>query len=381
MTTIEVFILVILLLLAVPDLCARVRRPALLYTIYLVVGLVVGPHLSADVRTLLHEVGRFGFILLLFEIGLEIDLPPVRNLLTPAKLALKWMALQFPAVLVIARLVGLSWSESVLAAAALNACSVSMTFLAWRHFAAPRQENKMHLLLWMVSIELAAIIVLTAGSTALSHGIGRAFFAQLLLIAALILLISKFADRLTSFMAKRLASTIRLKGHYIALFIFLVSALGARMGLSESKTAFFLGLFISRSTHEGMALNHHLRPIGQHLLIPVFFVALGASVPIGIMGTKFGLYAALTALFLLVVRDLLHRFPVKSGCGRNAFLLVCPNLTIAAMAANMMLEYGSRPESVAWLLLTSLILSVIALLLLPGRPAQSPPEPTGPGAQ
>ena len=370
MTTVEVFILVILLLLAVPDLCARVRRPALLYTIYLMVGLLVGPHLATDVRLLLEQVGRFGFILLLFEIGLEIDLPPVKSLLTPAKLAFKWMVIQFPAVLGIARFVGLSWSESVLAAAALNACSVSMTFLAWQHFHAPRQENKLHLLLWMVSIEIAAIIVLTAGSTALSHGIGWAFFLQLLLIAALILLISKFANRLTAFVGKRLTSTVRLKGHYIALFIFVVSALGARMGLSESKTAFFLGLFISRSTHEGMALNHHLRPIGQHLLIPVFFVALGAAVPIELIATKIGLYALLTAVVLLGVRDLLHRFQVKSGCSRSAFLLVCPNLTIAALAANTLLQHGSRPEAVGWLLLTSLILSVAALLLLPGRPKE-----------
>ncbi len=372
MTTVEVFILVILLLLAVPDLCARIRRPALLYTVYLAVGLAIGPHLSAEVHALLHQVGRFGFILLLFEIGLEIDLPPVKNLFTPAKLAFKWTALQFPAVLGIARVVGLSWSESVLAAAALNACSVSMTFLAWQHYPAPRQENKMHLLLWMISLEIAAIIVLTAGSTALAHGIGRAFAFQMLLIAALILLISRFADRLTALIGKRLGSTVRLKGHYVALFVFLVSALGARMGLSESKTAFFLGLFISRGTHEGIALTHHLRPIGQHLLIPVFFVALGAAVPMEHLWSSVGLYAAMTAALLLLARDLLHRFHVKSGCGRGAFLLVCPNLTIAALAANTMLDFGSRPESIAWVVLTSLILSVAALLLLPGPPAGKP---------
>ena len=375
MTSIEVFILVILLLLVVPDLCARLRRPALLYTVYLVVGLSVGPILPADVSSLLQQVGRFGFILLLFEIGLEIDLPPVKSLLTPARLAFKWAALQFPAVLVIARLVGLSWSESVLAAAALNACSVSMTFLAWQHFPAPNQEKKMHLLLWMVSIEIAAIIVLTAGSAALKHGIGSIFFLQLGLIAALVLVISRYADGLTAFVGKQLGSTVRMKGHYIALFIFLVSALGARLGLSESKTAFFLGLFISRSTHEGMALNHHLRPIGQHLLIPVFFVSLGAAVPLHLLVSPIGLYALLTAAALLVMRDVLHRTYVKSGSDRRAFLLVCPNLTIAALAANTMIGHGSRPESVAWVVLTGLILSVAALLLLPGRAEPADAQP------
>lgn len=385
MTSIEVFILIILLLLAVPDFCARLHRPALLYTVYLTVGMAIGPYLTPDVSSLLHQVGRFGFILLLFEIGLEIDLPPVKTLLTPAKLAFKWTAIQFPAVLGIARWIGLSWSESVLAAAALNSCSVSMTFLAWQHFPAPHQENKMHLLMWMVSIEIAAIIVLTAGYTLLSHGIGAKFFLQLALIAALVVAISRFADRLTAFVGRRLASTVRLKGHYIALFIFLVSALGARLGLSESKTAFFLGLFITRSTHEGMALNHHLRPISQHLLIPVFFVSLGASVPVALFASKLGLYALLTALFLLVLRDILHRTLVKSGCGRSAFLLVCPNLTIAALAANAMIEYGSKPESVAWIILTGLIMSVAALLLLPGRPRPKhiknlPPQPNADSA-
>lgn len=375
MTSIEVFILIILLLLVVPDLCARLGRPTLLYTVYLVVGLTVGPFLPGEVSSLLQQVGRFGFILLLFEIGLEIDLPPVKSLLTPARLALKWTALQFPAVLLVARFVGLTWSEAVLASAALNACSVSMTFLAWQHFPVPNQEKKMHLLLWMVSIEIAAIIVLTAGSTALSHGIGAVFFLQLALIAALVLVISRYADGLTAYVGKQLGSTVRMKGHYIALFIFLISALGARLGLSESKTAFFLGLFISRSTHEGMALNHHLRPIGQHLLIPVFFVSLGASVPSHLLISSIGLYALLTAAALLVMRDVLHRTYVKSASDRRAFLLVCPNLTIAALAANTMLAHGSRPEAVAWVVLTGLILSVAALLLLPGRAAPTNAQP------
>jgi Kef-type K+ transport system membrane component KefB len=293
MTPVELLIGIILLLLAVPDLCQRTGRPALLYTVYLMVGLLIGPALSLDVRDLLMELGRFGFILLLFQIGLEIDLPPVKSLVTPAKLALKWSVVQFPFVMVFARLAGLDWHESFLAAAAINGCSVSMTFLAWRHFPAPTEENKKHLLLWMVAIEILAIIILTAGSTLLKHGFGVAFFGQFLLIGAVVGLISKYADRLTSSLARKLPSSMSLKGHYIVLFVFVVAAVGARFGLSEAKTAFFLGLFISRATHEGLALEHHLKPIGQHLLIPIFFVSLGAFVPVELLATRVGLYALL----------------------------------------------------------------------------------------
>lgn len=367
MTPVELLIGIILLLLAVPDLCERSGRPALLYTVYLVVGLLIGPSLNADVRDLLVEVGRFGFILLLFQIGLEIDLPPVKSLLTPAKLALKWGAVQFPFVMALAMLAGLDVTESFLAAAALNGCSVSMTFVAWKHFPTPSPDNKRHLLLWMVTIELVSIVILTAGSTLLKHGFGPAFLGQFLLIAAVVLLISKYADRWTSSLARRLPSTVRLKGHYIVLFVFVVAALGARLGLSEAKSAFFLGLFISRATHEGMALEHHLKPIGQHLLIPIFFVSLGAFVPAELLLTRTGFYALLAAVLLLALRDFLHRTYVRSGCERRAFLLVCPNLTIVAIAANTMRNAGADPRHIGWMVITGLVLSVASLLMLPGR--------------
>lgn len=370
MTTIELFILIILLLLSVPDLCSRWGRPALLYAVYLVVGLLLGPLLTPEIKKLLADIGRFGFILLLFEIGLEIELPPVKNLLTPVKLALKWSALQMPVLLALARWAGLSWTESTLAAAALTGCSVSMTFAAWRHFPAPTQANKQHLLLWMVSIEIMAILVLTAGSSLLKRGLGAAFLGELALIATAVWLISRYADPLTRFLGRRLEHTTRWKVHYVVLFVFVVSAVGARLGLSESKTAFFLGLFMSRASHEGLALSHHLRPIGQHLLIPVFFVSLGAFVPLPLLASPVGGLAIASAAVLLALRDVLHRTWVKSGCARAAFLLVCPNLTIVAIAANTMREYGSPAGHVGWVVLTGLVLSLVALLLLP-KPARA----------
>jgi Kef-type K+ transport system membrane component KefB len=371
MTTIELFILILLLLLSVPDLCARWGRPALLYAVYLLVGLLMGPLLQPELYQLLADIGRFGFILLLFEIGLEIDLPPVQNLRRPAVLAARWSALQIPVLLVMARWVGLSWTESVLATAALIGCSVSMTFLAWQHFPTAHQATKQLLLLWMVSVEIMAILVLTAGGALLKHGFSRAFFGQLILIALAVFLISRFADRLTHLLGGILAATSRWKIHYVVLFVLMVSACGARLGLSESKTAFFLGLFMSRATHEGLALSHHLRPLSQHLLIPIFFVSLGAFVPLDLLTTPVGGRALAAAVVLLIFRDVLHRTWSASGAVRKAFLLVCPNLTIVAIAANTMREFGSPASHVAWVVLTGLVLSLIALLLLP-KPAVAP---------
>lgn len=76
-------------------------------------------------------------------------------------------------------------------------------------------------------------------------------------------LICRYADPLTRYLGQRLEHTTRWKVYVVVLFVFVVSAVGARLGRSESKTAFFLGLFMSRASHEGLALCHHLRPIGE----------------------------------------------------------------------------------------------------------------------
>ncbi|HEY5042024.1 MAG TPA: cation:proton antiporter [Verrucomicrobiae bacterium] len=80
MSTIEIVICLIFLFMAVPDLCNRLGRPALAYSVFILFGFVAGPLIHGDVATMLKEAGYVGFLLLLFEVGLEIDLPRFREL-------------------------------------------------------------------------------------------------------------------------------------------------------------------------------------------------------------------------------------------------------------------------------------------------------------
>jgi hypothetical protein len=283
--------------------------------------------------------------------------------------------------MVIARLVGMSWTESFLAATALTGCSVSMTYLAWTHFKAPTPQNKQHLLLWMVSVEIVAIVILTAGNVVLKKGFGWVFLIHLIVIAVTVIAIGAYANRLTQFLGVRMRGGTRWRVHYIVLFVLVIAAIGDRLGLAAAKTAFFLGLFISRASHEGITLGQHLRPISQHLLIPIFFISLGAYVPLHMFATEIALYALGTVAVLLIVRDLLHRTLVQSGCARSAFLLVCPNLTIVAIGANTLREGGIASEPLSWLILTSVFLSVIALLAVPSKDATADQSAANPPPQ
>ena len=53
---------------------------------------------------MLEEAGKVGFLLLLFEVGLEIDLPPLRNFIVPLRKALWWIVLQYPVIFALAHL-------------------------------------------------------------------------------------------------------------------------------------------------------------------------------------------------------------------------------------------------------------------------------------
>ena len=71
--------------MAVPDVCAWFKRPALAYPVFVCFGLLVGPLLRPAVEDMIKEAGEIGFVLMLFEVGLEIDLPKWRELGRPAR--------------------------------------------------------------------------------------------------------------------------------------------------------------------------------------------------------------------------------------------------------------------------------------------------------
>jgi Kef-type K+ transport system membrane component KefB len=47
----------------------------LVYPVFVLFGLAITPVVDGQVREMLVQAGQVGFLLLLFEVGLEIDLP------------------------------------------------------------------------------------------------------------------------------------------------------------------------------------------------------------------------------------------------------------------------------------------------------------------
>jgi Na+:H+ antiporter len=365
MNTIEIVICLILLFMAVPDLCKRLGRPALAYSVFILFGFVAAPLVNGDVATMLKQAGYVGFLLLLFEVGLEIDLPRFHELLRPLRFVSVWMLLQYPVVIGISRLLGMTWIEALIAAAALTSCSVGMAHAAWKHYPGLSGEARPFVLRIMVLLEMLAIVLLSMETVTLKNGLSWLILAKLLGIAVTIFLISRFSDHLARLFQTILEKTTHWRMHFLVLLILIICAVGERLGLSAAKTAFFLGLFLSPAKHDGMSLEQHMAPLSERFLIPIFFVALGLQIDWHAFVAWQAWLFVTSGLLLLALRAILHRHFLKTGGDWRAFLLLCPNLTIVALAANVLLENGSESGVVSRLLVTGLFMSIAAVLLLP----------------
>jgi len=379
MSNIEIIICLVLLFMAVPDLCRKIGRPALVFSAFVVFGFLLGPLANLQVRTMLEQAGQVGFLLLLFEVGLEIELPPFREFARPLRHAIIWALLQYPLAFGLAMVVGLDWLSAFVAAAALTACSVGMAHPAWKNYPGLGPGPKQFLLHLMVALEVMAIIVLAIETTVLKNGLGWIILLKLAGIVATIYLIARFAARLTSLFQTILERTTHWRVHWLVLLVLAVCAIGERLGLDATKTAFFLGLAMSRAKHDGLPLEEYIAPISHRFLIPIFFVALGLQIDWRLLLDWTALLAVGSAGLLIGVREILHRRWLKTGGDQRAFLLLCPNLTIVALAAKAMIDHGTDAKLTAWLVLTGLFMTIPSLMLLPsgnstnaGLPAASP---------
>jgi Kef-type K+ transport system membrane component KefB len=365
MNQVEAIIVLLLLFMAVPDVCRKLKRPALMYSAYVIFGIVLGPWLHGDGRTMLEQAGEVGFLLLLFEVGMEIDLPRIGRLVRPFRNAMLLALLQVPLVLAAAHVVGFEMTHALMAAAALTGCSVGMAHAAWKAYPGLTDLVRKRLLRTMVALELWSILALVLGSAFLKGKLDATFGITILGITATLFLIAQFGAKLVPVFEWIITRATHWRVHLLVLLILVICTLGDRIGLGGPKTAFFLGLAMSQTRHRGMNVDEYMAPISQRFLIPIFFVALGLQVRWLEIISWTGLLAFGTAGLLLGVRMVIYNRMLRIGGDKNAFLLLSPNLTLVALGATALLQYGLGERAATWLLLTGLFMTIPAIILLP----------------
>jgi len=94
-------------------------------------------------------------------------------------------------------------------------------------------------------------------------------------------------------------------------------------------------------------------------------------VPWSALFSTTGLLAVATTMVLFGWRLVIQRRLVPTGGDDRSLLLLCPNLTMAALAANVLLTDGNAPRAAVWIMLTGLFMTIPAIMLMPKSPRQA----------
>ena len=263
------------------EVAERFRQPAVLAEI--AAGLIVGPSVLGivhrdDALSLLAELGA---ILLLFEVGLHMDLRGLRSVGGASlRVAVIGVAVPMAAGLGVVRLVGVEGSASLFLAAAITATSVGITarvFADMRSLATPEArtvlgaavaDDVIGLLILTIVLRVSSGDGLNAAATAGVFGGAIAFLVVGTAIAHLLVPrgLAAIAER------ARADGSLLVAGVAVALGL---AGLASWAKLAPIVGAFVAGVAVGSSAASD-DLQRRLAPVG-HLLIPVFFLSMGVD--------------------------------------------------------------------------------------------------------
>jgi Kef-type K+ transport system membrane component KefB len=310
-------------------LARALRQPLILG--YLVAGVVVGPAMGYGLvkdRESIEIIAEIGLILLLFIIGLEMD---VQKLMSAGRSLVLAGALQFPLCvalgLAFALAVGMPLGQGrfdALYAAVAMALSSTMIVVKLLYDKHELMTLPGRLTLGvLVFQDVWAILVLAVQPTLLDPSAGvlvSSLFKGLLLVAVSLAASRYLLPALFSFIAK----VPELMLVTALAWCFLVAGVASRLGLSREMGALIAGVGMSTFPYNLDVIAKVITI--RDFFVTLFFVALGMQIP---APTPWVLaVAAGTSLFLVATR-FVSVFPIlyATRCGLRTSLLPAINLS------------------------------------------------------
>lgn len=314
----------------VAALLARALRQPLILG-YLVAGVVVGPAMGFGLvkeRESIETIAEIGLILLLFIIGLEMD---VQKLATAGRSLVVAGALQFPMCVAL----GLGFALALgfpLGGARFDAAYVAIAMALSSTMIVVKLLYDKHELMTLpgrltlgvlVFQDIWAILVLAVQPTLMDPSAGvliSSLFKGLLLVAVSLAASRYLLPALFAFIAK----VPELMLVTALAWCFLVTGIASALGLSREMGALIAGIGMS-------SFPYNLDVIAKVITIrdffvTLFFVALGMQIPVP---TPWVLAVAAAASLFLVATRLLSVFPLlyATRCGLRTSLLPAINLS------------------------------------------------------
>jgi Kef-type K+ transport system membrane component KefB len=350
----------------------RLRQPLLLA--YLLAGVLIGPQIGLGLvsdQASIETVSEIGLILLLFIIGLELDL---KKLLSAGRPVLVTGVLQFPLCMALGlafflpfgfRMQGADFSLLYVAVCLALSSTMIVVKLLYDKFELDTLPGRITLGV-LIFQDVWAIVVLGIQPNLLNPELGKVLLSLgsgVLLVGATLLISKTVLPRLFRSVAK--LPELVLIGSLAWCFIVCAAASG--VGLSREMGALIAGISISTFPYN---LDVIAKVVSiRDFFVTLFFVALGMKIP---MPTMEIIALALVASLFLVASRFVVVFPILRGLRQGHRTSLLPAINLAQMSEFSMviaaigLSYGHIDTKTASLLIFVFAFTSVASTYLIG---------------
>jgi Kef-type K+ transport system membrane component KefB len=357
------------------ELAERLGVPAVVGEI--VAGILIGPSVLGLVGggdDVLRTLGEIGVILLLLEVGMEMDLAELGRV-GRASLLVAAVGVVVPMVLGIGamHLVGAGGDTALFVGAALTATSVGITARVFGDMHALASVEARTVLGAAVADDVMGLVVLTVVVRLVTQGsVSAPSVAGIVVVAVgFIILAGAVGLRISGPLFRAIDRLARSPGTLIALalaFTLAFARLADAARLAPIIGAFLAGIALSRSS-QAPVIRRELAPVG-HLFIPVFFLQIGIDADITAFGRAGVLRDAALLLAAAVVGKLVSPLGAWGSPGDKPLigLGMLPRGEVGLIFATLGLQTGVIGDDLyAALLLVVLVTTLATPGLLKAR--------------
>jgi Na+:H+ antiporter len=330
--------LVMAIILVVPALCQKIHLPAVVGL--LLAGVVFGPH-GLHVGPKSHEVAHFfadvGKLLLMFFVGLEIDLVQFRR--TGGRSLVFGLA-TFTLPLASGILAGLVFGYGWLAALLIGSLLSSHTLLGYpivQRLGLARDEAVTVTVGATIFTDVASLTILAVCIPVhVASFSATAFLLQLAQLAVYVPLVLFGLGGFTRWLMPRVKSK---EGQFLVMLLVVdLAAIGAEViHLEGIIGAFLAGLALNQAAHESRA-KHELEFLGNTLFIPMFFFTVGFLIDLRVFAATIASHLGLVVAIVsgLIVSKLLVALLTRRVFGYSRYQgLVMWSLSLPQVAATL----------------------------------------------
>jgi len=296
----------LLLAAAVGALCMRLRQP--LIVAFIAVGILAGPSVLGWVSANdeIDLLAKFGITLLLFVVGLKLDLHIIRTM-GPVALATGLGQVIFTSVVgyLIAIALGMTPIAALYVAVALT---FSSTIIIVKLLSDKREVDTLHgrIALGFLIVQDLVVVLVMIGLNALGEAgeasLTYAAFAVLMKGIAFIVAVALVTRYILPHLLHLLSRSQELLVLFGIAWAVSLAILGDTLGFSKEVGAFVAGVSLASTPYRD-ALGARLVSLRDFLLL-FFFIDLGARLDLGLLGAQLG-EALVFSLFVLIGNPLI----------------------------------------------------------------------------